>query len=830
MIRLPDPPSTVFRDGRVFASLQGTRIASSGYDFASVFRRSGPDGERDAGAAEERAAGAADESSAGAADDGDGGEVELAVHGSIGPWTLMSVVEHDDHGFIAVFEMLGPTHGALVYVCEAGTIAWFETTAEPTAASASCPAAFSAPPASAGFPMSASAVAAFQRDVLREHVLRGEGDPTWDTVAALIPPIRRIRDGEAERPHTFVGTPESIDVVPVYYDSLRATSRVNPSVVAPDAAAVIREQRLAEGLVGGWLPAVRFVYPLSEREWWESVTFAPPGTGTFFSQPVWYRYLHVVDGRIVEARYIDTYVPYPVGDPPPASAFYGAILRLDDYWKAKLAGGMVLELPEPWIDDFCRHSFVLEMITRTGDHPKYGIVDRIYGAAEHDGFQDTLNASVAAYTEWGHLGVARRYLENYLTEFVRENGTIDYRGPELGQYARMLTAIARYVRLSADTAFIREHRLKLEAIIAILLQRRRRALELSIDRPAHGLITGRHEADISFDTPTLGTMDYEQPYFSNTAEAARGLRDLGRCFETVGRESADESLVAAGRSAQRTSEELRKDLRTAIRRSWIERDGEKELPLIAGATMLHRDAPYRSTPYSYDENRVFGELLHSGMVDGDLIDWVVDSGARRGDTVLGIFGNRKLAVSFTAYGIAYGLLQRDRVREFLLLYYAHAAHLHTRGTWTVVECADLDRDRGEHWPYCAPGQMTIPNLTKWMLVWEDPHTQELWLGKAVPRRWLEDGKRLVVQNAPTAGGEIGLRIESHIEDGEILVELELPERFDLPIVVRLRHPKEAALIGVQAEGAAGAQIDRGKETITLPRGVGPIVRLTARYA
>lgn len=73
------------------------------------------------------------------------------------------------------------------------------------------------------------------------------------------------------------------------------------------------------------------------------------------------------------------------------------------------------------------------------------------------------------------------------------------------------------------------------------------------------------------------------------------------------------------------------------------------------------------------------------------------------------------------------------VREFLLLYYAHAFHLHTRGTWTAFECADMDRDRAEHLPYCAPAQLTIPILTKWMLVFEDPATSQAWLAKAVPR-------------------------------------------------------------------------------------------------
>jgi len=43
----------------------------------------------------------------------------------------------------------------------------------------------------------------------------------------------------------------------------------------------------------------------------------------------------------------------------------------------------------------------------------------------------------------------------------------------------------------------------------------------------------------------------------------------------------------------------------------------------------------------------------------------------------------------------------------------------------------------------------------------------VWLNRAAPRAWLEDGKKTFVQNTPTRWGKISYFIESHIENGYI---------------------------------------------------------------
>ena len=735
-----------------------------------------------------------------------------------GPWTLMAVTELEEHGPAAVFENLADPRGSILYVTAERVLLELTKTLVPTRV----------PEETCYGGHRKEDVLHGGQDVLRQELLSRTDDPTLDEVAALFPPIRRITCGPVECPHTFVGSRECADVVPVYYNPLRATPRVNPAVVAPEIRGAVECEELWEGLVGGWLPAVRVAYPC-EGFTWDTITFAAVNTPNRHIQPVWYRFLRLEDGCVASARYVDSYLPYPWPTEPDPARFYRALYELHTYWSRAIAGAMQLELPEPWIADFCRHAMVQEMITRVGSHPKYGVLDRAYGSPEHDGLQDILTSAVSCYLEWGLFDVARRYLDNYFHEFVHNDGAVDYRGPEIGQYGRTLTLLAQYYEYTGDGSLLTRYDAKIRAIMRILCARREEAKQRNPADPAYGLLSGRHEADISFDTTTLATFDYERPYFCNSTEAWRGLRDLARAWRAVGRQRADPDLVNEAEQLRAEADALARDITHAIDRSWIERDGLRTLPLIAGSGRLHVDAPYRSCPESFDENRVWAEMLHSGIVPRSAVETILASAAARGDTTLGIFGNRKHVVAFTVYGEAYGMIHHDLIREFLLFYYAHMSHLHTRGTWTALECVDMDRDRCEHLPYCAPAQMTIPTITRWMLLFEDPLTDELWLAKGTPRCWLDSGQRIRVMSAPTRWGPTSFEIESRLDRGVVFATLDFPHTRAGVVKLRLRVPRLHMLAAVVVNGDEWHLFDADEETITLPAHVTSPVRITARY-
>jgi hypothetical protein len=114
-----------------------------------------------------------------------------------------------------------------------------------------------------------------------------------------------------------------------------------------------------------------------------------------------------------------------------------------------------------------------------------------------------------------------------------------------------------------------------------------------------------------------------------------------------------------------------------------------------------------------------------------------------------------------------------------------------------------------------------------LLVWEDGNA--LWLAKATPRHWLEQGKKISVRNAPTYFGTVAYRIVSDTAHGKIAATVEMPTRNPpKTVLLRLRHPSAALIRSVTVNGAAWTDFNPAKEVISL-HGVKGTVEVESRY-
>ena len=113
----------------------------------------------------------------------------------------------------------------------------------------------------------------------------------------------------------------------------------------------------------------------------------------------------------------------------------------------------------------------------------------------------------------------------------------------------------------------------------------------------------------------------------------------------------------------------------------------------------------------------------------------------------------------------------------------------------------------------------------------------LWLARATPRAWLEQGKKISIKNAPTHFGTVGYEIVSDVDNGKITATVEMPARkAPKEVVLRFRHPKSAPIKAVTVNGpSAGSgqgkpwtEFNKDKETITL-KGLTGTVAVTAQY-
>jgi hypothetical protein len=101
-----------------------------------------------------------------------------------------------------------------------------------------------------------------------------------------------------------------------------------------------------------------------------------------------------------------------------------------------------------------------------------------------------------------------------------------------------------------------------------------------------------------------------------------------------------------------------------------------------------------------------------------------------------------------------------------------------------------------------------------LLVMEDGAS--LWLARATPRVWLEQGKKISIRNAPTHFGTVDYEIVSDVDNGKIAATVKMPSRnTEEEVLLRLRHPRSAPIKGVLVNGKAWKDFDPAKEVVKL---------------
>jgi len=744
------------------------------------------------------------------------GQTEVLRKGQrLGNWTLMAVVRRRSEKPLAVLEDFADLKGCLVFAGEGGQSIELPKSLEPTWAE----------PGSSYHGHSLSEVLNSEHDLLAEELLAGTGDPNYSDVAACFPPIAKMYT------YTFVGTQDCAEKIGIFYGG--STPNFDPVAYLPAIGPIRSKGRVLDGLVGGWLPVIRFVYPENPGTWSELLIYAPMRTenGNQRVQPAWYRVSRIEGNTLRWVRYFDSYHPFPPRKEAEAEPFYEELLTMRSAWERALEPGMQIDVPDRRLSDLARHSLVREMMTRIGSFPKYGVFDRGYGGSEHDGFPDTFTTDTMAMLEWGLFDLARRYIDNYFTSFVRDDGSILYRGPETGQFGRMLTVVAGYANYTGDTELLLRHRRRIDAVAKLLLALRERALVLPRDNPAYGMIAGWSEADSCLDPDPPR---YMQPYFSNSTEAARGFEELGAVWEKVGAVRRQPELTNWGRRLRSESRALGLDIQTAIARSVLTNTQPVCLPAIAGAREPF-DAAFKRDALDpqFRSYRAYMEMLYSGNLTRAQAQMVLQYRAAHHDVILGIpaaYGyNTHEWAGFLSYGHAYGLLQFDFVKDYLLTLYSLMAHHYTRGTWTAPETRRIDPKQFAA-PYCTPAQMTVPLLTRWMLVFEEPSSELLWLAKGTPRNWLEDGQNISVSKAPTRWGRLGFAVHSHIREGRVDAAVDLPSKPTAAVIkLRLRVPEGYRMRSVSLNGKPWEQFDAAEESVTLPSSAKGRIELSVEY-
>ena len=657
-------------------------------------------------------------------------------------------------------------------------------------------------------------------DLLADKLL-AHGDPKEDEVRRAAPPMNSSHPTTPNpnyRPtwNTFVGTRECSDTMPVYPSG---NTRTYHPVQYFKELTQERSNKRDEGLVGGWMPAVRKVMPGDNGSHYEIVTFGDVLAKDRFIVQTWHRTSHIQDGKVVKVEYGYSYPAYTRRrqDPKP-EAFYLGLLHFAEYWERLTDSMTAMTLPDQSWTDMVRYAFVKEQMVRPGGvYPKYGAVDRDYYGPEYDGFQDIFTMALYANLECGRFDLAHDILDNYLSDFTDEQGMINMRGAETAQFGLTLYLIVHYYNLTGDKTLVLKHRAKIVATATLLAELQDEALALTASDPGHGLIHGWCESDACLaPDPSV----WNKPYYANSAFTVRGWREIAglwRLLQLPGGESLAKDWT-------RRADQLQQTLTASVEANTRHDLTPAYVPILPGSKLTFRESMEQERPSEQQwSHRCYAELLQPGVLPDAQLHAVIDCMRAYGATTVGVVANvgranpnGRAILGFISYGYAKTLLRLNRVEEYILFLYAHRSHDHSRGSWTAGEVSGIT---GGGAIFCIPAQQTIPLLVRWMLVYEDDDRDHLHFGRALPREWVGSGKPIAIAGAPTRWGRVDYRLESHGRS-TMLANVVFAGKTKLPeeLHVTFRLPVGRKVTSAMVNGRATTVSEARRDTVVFSPG------------
>ena len=159
-------------------------------------------------------------------------------------------------------------------------------------------------------------------------------------------------------------------------------------------------------------------------------------------------------------------------------------------------------------------------------------------------------------------------------------------------------------------------------------------------------------------------------------------------------------------------------------------------------------------------------------------------------------------------------LLRDEPEHFLRACFNAFAVSYFPDTRMMTEHAlpNIGDHRGDHYKSSDEA-----NSTYWLrMMFIQERGNDLWLGAAVPRYWLADGKQCGIESSRTYFGPMSVKWHSNVAAGRIEMILDPPRRNPPEkIFARFRHPQAKKILRCTVNGKPYTQFDPSKEWLVL---------------
>ena len=514
--------------------------------------------------------------------------------------------------------------------------------------------------------------------------------------------------------------------------------------------------------------------------------------------------------------------------------------RVCEFWKALTAQGAQIETPEPWLNDFYRaHLRHLEIncLRDLGPTRRYAHVGTLsYGVFP--------NESVMMISDLERRG-SHRTAEQCLQSLLDFQGTVGLpgnfksadgvfygsAGSEMGGYNKnqgyVLWCMAEHWWYARDRQWMERAAPKLVRACQWIVRERQATMTHQADGsraiqygflPAGGLedvqdywywLATNTATVWGFDAVSAALADYGHP------EAARLKQEAKACHDDVMRGITESRIrtpvvrLRDGTYVPKFPSHLHERGRSA---GWIRETLEGSLfLLIYGLVPPH--APEADWILKdYEDNLYISEQYGYAIPEFEKY-W---------------FSRGGFSMQANLLDGPMPYLRRDQIKHYLRAYFnglASAFYPEVR-MCNEHSLPGLGHPRGDHFKTSDEAQ-----TSGWLrLIFVNEQGGDLYLGQAIPRYWLTQGRRVGIDRAASHFGPLSLWITSRADQGEILAKLTPPER-NRPqtIYLRLRHPQSKPIRSVTLNGKDHDKFDAEKEWIVLSGSLHGPQEVVARY-
>ena len=480
------------------------------------------------------------------------------------------------------------------------------------------------------------------------------------------------------------------------------------------------------------------------------------------------------------------------------------------FWRKWLARGVTLETPEPIVNDAWRSLVIGNFACLKGDDLCYSagnIYERLFESESGD--------AVRALALFGYRDDARKMLPPLMA--------YEQQGLAYHNAAFKLQLLAHCYWLTRDADLVR-------------------SFADDWKREAEVIISGREPGSGLLPPENYCGDIHDQVYTLNSnANAWRGLRDMSAVLADIGQ--TDESTRLATKAY-----EFKKSVLAAAERSEFP---DADPPFVPVA-LFGKEQPYdriTDTMIGSYWNLIIPYVLGSGIFGddsrrtGDILSYLhlhggICMGMIRFDQHSGLFANEKGIDDLYTLRYTLALLRRDDVERAIVSLYGKLAHGLTRDTFIGCEGSSLvpldEYGRGMYLPPCTSSNSFFLWTLRYLMIqdWDmddDGKPDTLRLMFATPRRWLEDGKTIRFERAPTAFGEVSVTMTSRLKQGEIIAEVTAPHSAlrtsHFAMLLRARVPDGWKVISAKVGGKTLPVDAKGTADLTSMTG-----KFTVRFA